>query len=96
MNNQQTPFSVRVSRVDFVTEALKAYTHYSKLDKQYSIDADECVNDSGLKDTYRDFSSKAFELSERVKTIISMVSDSPDEFVNVTEDIYKMIYKCDS
>ena len=96
MNNQQTQFSVRVSRVDFVIESLKAHTHYSKLYKQYSTEADECLDDSGLKDIYREFPLKAFDLSERVKTIISMVSTSPDEFVTVTEDIYKLIYKCDS
>ena len=97
MNNQQTlPFSVRVSKVDFVLKALKAYTHYSKLSKQYSTDADKCVDDRELKNIYREFSSKAFDLSERAKNIISMVNISSDEFVDVTEDIYKLIYKYDS
>lgn len=34
MNNQQTIFPVRVSKVDFVLKALKAYTYYSKLSKE--------------------------------------------------------------
>ena len=97
MNNQQTlPFSVRVSEVDFVLKALKAYTHYSKLSKQYSTDADKCIDDRGLKSIYREFSSKYSDLSARVMNIISMVNISSDEFVDVTEDIYKLIYKYDS
>ena len=99
MNNQQTPppqFSVRVSKVDFVLKALKAYTHYSKLSKEYSTYADKCIDDRELKNIYREFSSKSSDISERVKNIISMVNVSSDEFVNVTEDIYKLIYKCDS
>ena len=94
MNNQQTPpFSVRVSKADFVLKALKAYTHYSKLSKKFSTDADKCIGDRELKNIYRGFSSKAFDLSERVKNIIGMVNISSDEFVDVTEDIYKLIYK---
>ena len=97
MNNQQTlPFSVRVSKVDFVLKALKAYPHYSKLSKEYSTCADKCIDDRELKNIYREFSSKAFDLSERVKNIIGMVNISSDEFVDVTEDIYKLIYKYDS
>ena len=99
MNNQQTlqtQFSVRVGKEDFVLKALKAYTYYSKLSKEYSTDADKCIGDRGLKNIYRGFSSKAFDLSERVKNIIGMVNISSDEFVTVTEDIYKLIYKCDS
>ena len=97
MNNQQTlPFSVRVSKADFVLKALKAYTHYSKLSKEYSNYADKCIDDRELKNIYREFSSKSSDLSERVKNIISMVNTSSDEFVDVTEDIYKLIYKCDS
>ena len=97
MNNQQTlPFSVRVSKADFVLKALEAYTYYSKLSKEYSTDADKCVDDRKLKNIYREFSSKAFDLSARVKNIISMVNVSSDEFVDVTEDIYKLIYKCES
>lgn len=34
--------------------------------------------------------------TERLKTIINMVNLSSDEFVTVTEDIYKLIYKCGS
>ena len=34
--------------------------------------------------------------TERLKTIINMVNISTDEFVTVTEDIYKLIYKCGS
>ena len=55
MNNQQTTFSVRVSRVDFVLKALKAYTHYAKLSKEYSTDADKCIDDRELKNIYRVF-----------------------------------------
>ena len=97
MNNQQTlPFSVRVSKVDFVLKALKAYTYYSKLSKEYSTDADKYIDDRELKDIYREFSSKAFDLSARVMNIISMVNISSDEFVDVTEDTYKLIYKYDT
>ena len=95
MNNQQTQFSVRVSKVDFVLKALKSYTHYSKLSKEYSTDADRCIDDRELKNIYREFSSKAFDLSARVKNIISMINISSDEFVDVTEDVYKLIYKCE-
>ena len=69
MNNQQTQFSVRVSKGDFLVKAIKAYHYYAK---------------------------SSMHNANRLKTIISMASDSPDEFVNVTEDIYKLIYKCDS
>ena len=97
MNNQQTlPFSVRVNKIDFVLKAIDAYVYYSKLSKEYSTDADKCIDDRELKNIYREFSSKAFDLSERVKNIISMVNISSDEFVTVTEDIYKLIYKYDS
>ena len=97
MNNQQTlPFSVRVSKVDFVLKALEAYTYYSKLSKEFSTDADKYIDDRELKNIYREFSSKYSDLSARVKNIISMVNISSDEFVDVTEDIYKLIYKCDS
>ena len=92
MNNQQTLFSVRVSKEDFLIKALKACTHYSKLSKQYSTDADKCNDDREIKNIYREFSSKAFDLSARVMNIISMVTISSDEFVEVTEDIYM----CDS
>ena len=34
--------------------------------------------------------------TERLKTIINMVNLSSDEFVTVTEDVYKLIYKFDS
>ena len=95
MNNQQTLFSVKVSKVDFVLKALKAYTHYSKLSKKFSTDADKCIGVRELKGIYREFSSKAFDLSARVKNIISMVNTSSDEFVDVTEDVYKLIYKCE-
>ena len=94
MNNQQTTFSVRVNKEDFLVKAIKAYTHYSKLSKKFSTDADKCIDDRELKNIYREFSSKAFDLSERVKNIISMVNISSDEFVDVTEDIYKLVYKC--
>ena len=93
MNNQQVSFSVRVSKEDFLVNALKAYTHYSKLSKQYSTEHDKCIGDRELKSIYREFSSKSSDLSERVKNIINMVNISSDEFVDVTEDIYKLIYK---
>lgn len=96
MNNQQTQFSVRVRKGDFLVEAIKAYTRYSKLSKEYSTYADKCVDDRDLKSVYREFSSKASELSKRAMNIINMVNISSDEFVDVTEDIYKLIYKCDS
>ena len=93
MNNQQA-FSVRVSKEIFLVKAIKSHTHYSKLSKQYSTDADKCIDDRELKNIYREFSSKAFDLSARTMNIISMVNISSDEFVTVTEDIYKLIYKC--
>ena len=96
MNNPQTQFSVRVSKGDFLVKAIRAYTHYSKLSKEFSTDADKCIDDRELKNIYREFSSKSFDLSERVKNITSMVNISSDEFVDVTEDIYKLIYKYDS
>ena len=96
MNNQQSLFSVRVGRVEFVLKALKAYTYYSKLSKECSTDADKCIYDRELKNIYREYSLKAFDLSERVTNIINMVNISSDEFVTVTEDIYKLIYKCES
>lgn len=89
MNNQQSLFSVRVSKAHFVLKALKAYTHYSKLSKEYSNYADKCIDDRELKNIYREFSSKSSDLSARVKNIINMVNISSDEFVDVTEDIYK-------
>ena len=69
MNNQQTQFSVRVSKEDFLAKVMKAYPYYAK---SYPHD------------------------TKRLKTIIDMVNISTDEFVDVTEDIYKLIYKCDS
>ena len=63
MNNQHslpTQFSVRVSKEIFLFKALKAYTHYSKLSKQYSTDADKCIDDRELKNIYREFSLKGF------------------------------------
>ena len=97
MNNHQTlPFSVRVSKAAFALKALKAYTHYSKVSKEYSTDADKYIDDRELKDVYREYSLKTFDLSARVMNIISMVNISSDEFVDVTEDIYKLIYKYDS
>jgi len=98
MNNQQTPplqFSVRVGRKEFALKAFKAYTYYSKLYEQYSDEVEKCT----------DINSRCLNIGimlnlessiNRLKTLISMVSDSPDEFVTVTEDIYKLIYKCDS
>lgn len=71
MNNQQTQFSVRVSKGDFLVKSLKAYAYYAK----------------SISPTHN---------TERLKTIINMVNISTDEFVTVTEDIYKLIYKCDS
>lgn len=94
MNNQQTlPFSVRVIKVDFALKALKAYTYYYKLYEQYSDEVEKCT----------DINSRCLNIGimlnlessiNRLKTLISMVSDSSDEFVDVTEDIYKLIYKC--
>ena len=52
-------------------------------------------DDRELKNIYREYSLKAFDLSERVKNIISMINISSDEFVDVTEDVYKLIYKCE-
>ena len=49
MNNQQTPppqFSVRVSKVDFVLKALKAYTHYSSKTIIKRKDQEESENGS--------------------------------------------------
>lgn len=96
MKNQQTSFSVRVSKGDFLFKALKAYTHYSKLSKEYSTYADKCIDDRELKNIYREFSSKSSDLSKRVMNIINMVNISSDEFVTVTEDIYNLIYKYES
>ena len=89
MNNRQTlPFSVRVNKVDFVLKALEAYTYYYKLSKESSTDADKCIDDMELKNIYREFSSKAYDLSKRVMNIINMVNISSDELVDVAEDIY--------
>ena len=96
MNNQQALFSVKVGKEDFLVKAKEAYTHYSKLSKEYSTDADKCIDDRELKNIYREFSSKSSDLSARVMNIINMVNTSSDEFVDVPEDIYKLIYNCDS
>lgn len=95
MNNQQTQFSVRVSKVEFSLKALKAYTYYSKLYKQYSDEAEKCT-DINSRCLNIDVMLKLESSINRLKTLISMVSHSSDEFVNVTEDIYNLIYKCDS
>ena len=97
MNNQKTlPFSVRVSKVDFVLKALKAYTHYSKLSKQILEEYNACDTEGSLRRIYTGYYLDYKELSKRVTNIISMVNISSDEFVDVTEDIYKLIYKYDS
>ena len=96
MNNQQTIFSVRVSKVDFVLKALKAYTYYSKLSKESLEESNAYNRGEDLCGIYTEYYLNYKELSERVKNIISMVNISSDEFVDVTEDIYKLIYKYDS
>ena len=96
MNNQQTQFSVRVSKVDFVLKALKAYTYYSKLSKQSLEKSITCNTTGELSFKYTENYLNYKRLSKRVTTIINMVNTSSDEFVDVTEDIYKLIYKCDS
>ena len=96
MNNQQTLFSVRVGRVGFALKALKAYTCYSKLSKERLEESNVCDRGGDLWRIYTEYYLNYKELSERVTNIISMVNISSDEFVAVTEDIYKLIYKCDS
>lgn len=93
MNNQQTLFSVRVSKGDFLAKAKEAYEDYSELSEQYHKEYKIHFDDRDLRIIYTGHYLNASELSERVKTIISMVSHSSDEFVTVTEDIYKLIYK---
>ena len=69
MNTQQTHFSVRVNKKDFLAKVMKSYPYYAK---------------------------SSIHNANRLKTIINMVHISSDEFVTVTEDIYKLIYKFDS
>lgn len=96
MNNQQTQFSVRVSKVEFVLKALKAYTYYSKVSKQSLEESNAHNRGEDLWRIYTGHYLNYKELSERAMNIISMVNISSDEFVDVTEDIYKLIYKYDS
>ena len=96
MNNQQTQFSVRVSKVEFVLKALKAYTYYSKLSKQSLEESNACDTEGNLWRVYTGYYLNYKTLSKRVMNIISMVNTSSDEFVDVTEDIYKLIYNFNS
>lgn len=97
MNNQQTlPFSVRVSKEDFLIKAKEAYEQYYKVSLQHFVKAKTLSNNNPLVSTQLEQSSKYFELSVRVMNITDMVNIFSDEFVDVTEDIYKLIYKCDS
>lgn len=96
MNNQQTQFFVRVGRVEFTLKALKAYTYYSKVSKEYLEESNVHYEDRDLWSIYTGHYLNYERLSKRVMGIISMVNLSSDEFVDVTEDIYKLIYKYDS
>ena len=97
MNNQQTPpFSVRVSKEDFLTKAKEAYEQCSKLSKQSLEKSITCNTTGELSFKYTESYLNYKRLSKRVKNIISMVNISSDEFVDVTEDIYKLIYECGS
>ena len=96
MNNQQIQFSVRVTKGDFLAKAKEAYEDYSELSEQYHKEYKTHFDDRDLRIIYTEHYLNASELFKRVKNIISMVNISSDEFVDVTEDIYKLIYKCDS
>lgn len=112
MNNHQTTFSVRVNKEDFLVKAKEAYEYYSsntevrsepllEVEKQLlSICKTSCNvkrrTDLFERITRHTSNIENFEKAQRVIIIISMVSDSSDDFVNVTEDVYKLIYKCDS
>lgn len=96
MNNQQTQFSVRVSKVDFLVKAKEAYEQYYKLSLQHFVKAKTISNNNPLIPTQLEHSSKYFGLSVRVMNITDMVNIFSDEFVDVTDDIYTLIYKYDS
>lgn len=119
MNNQQTlPFSVRVSKEDFLVKAKEAYEYYLsktdiknesslKLEKQlinlYKMACDVSIGHNPSKyskerEKIDKYSSNIdnYQYTQRVLHTIGMVSISSDEFVDVTEDIYKLIYKCDT
>lgn len=116
MNNQQTQFSVRVRKEDFLVKAKDAYDCYSRIsdvkDKyQYFrlcielevlekslVNFYEGVKKPEILDEIRKTRLRimSYEKSQDILSLISMVSISSDKFVTVTEDIYKLIYECDS
>lgn len=99
MNNQQTlqtQFSVRVNKEDFLIKAKEAYEDYSKLSKEHLEESIVHYEDRDLWSIYTGHYLNFERLSKRAMNIINMVNLSSDEFVTVTEDIYKLIYKCGS
>lgn len=110
MNNQLTQFSVRMSKGDFLVEAKEAYEYYSsntevrsepllEVEKQLLNLCKTSYNVKRRTDlleriTRHTSNIENFEKAQRVLFVIGMVDISPDEFVTVTEDIYKLIYKC--
>lgn len=112
MNNQQTQFSVRVSKEDFLVKAKEAYEYYSsntevrsepllEVEKQFLNLCKTSYNVKRRTDLLERLSKHTsnienFEKAQRVLLVIGMTSMSSDEFVDVTEDIYKLIYKHDS
>ena len=91
MNNRQTQFSVRVNKKDFLVNAKESHERYSKLYKRFFDEPDTDLRTHNIR--------IMFKLERdiiRIETLINMVNKSIDEFVTVTDDIYKLIYKCDS
>lgn len=112
MNNQQTQFSVRVSKEDFLVKAKEAYDHYYvntevrsesllNVEKQILSLCKTSYNVKRSLDLFKRITRHTsnidnFKKAQRVLCVVGMVSISPDEFVTVTEDTYNLIYKCDS
>lgn len=96
MNNHQTQFSVIVGKEDFVLKAKEAYEYYCKLHNRYLELSNTYYKDRDLYNTYTGYYLNFERLSKRAMNIINMVNLSSDEFVYVTEDVYKLIYKYDS
>ena len=109
---QQKQFSVRVSKEDFLVKAKEAYEYYfvnTEVRSEPLLDVEKqllsiCKTSYNVKrrtDLFERITRHTsnidnFEKAQRVLCVVGMVSISPDEFVTVTEDIYKLIYKYDS
>lgn len=112
MNNQQTQFSVRVSKEDFLVKSKETYEDYSsntEIRSELLLEVEKqllnlCKTSYNVKRrtdlleriTRHTSNIENFEKVQRVLLVIDMVNISTDEFVDVTEDIYNLIYKCDS